>query len=181
TWEFNAGHYDIFRYVDISNYSNVWRYYSNYAKNHKGKQKSFEKFSTGVNCYGDNSGYVAHEEMQCEYGTGFKNISNYLSRGMFGYASGLMQNLSDKGVKIYYTYAAMDKTGTGLENTLISEYTENLLAAFPQITVISDWKNCLVEHNQIYDSIWHLTLEGAHARTMNFIKDIKAQLDKEGK
>ena len=87
--------------------------------------------------------------------------------------------MSGKGIRIYYTYAAMSKDGTGFDDAIMADYESALLKAFPEVTVISEYKDCLVDNDQIYDSVWHLTLDGAKARTEVVIHDLVAQLEKE--
>ena len=179
TWGFLAAYYDIFRYVDISNYSRVFDYYSSYASDHAGKQQSYEAFSDGCNHYGDAPGERAHSDRTNDgysnyYNSQLKSITN----GAYSYIDSIFEKMSANGVKMYYTFAAMDETATSLDATVFENLAKTVESTFG-LAVISDYTNCLVPHECMYDSEWHLTLEGAKKRTENLIKDILAQIAKE--
>lgn len=180
-WEFNGGHYDIFRGVNVSNYAGVFSYFPNYSVSHSMQQKPFDSFSKDINCYGDNMSVRVPLLKDYNYSRGYSSIIGSLSRNAFGCMNNLIKALSDKGVKVYFTYPAMDEEGGGLEDELMSQVEEAIKKAFPDVTIISKWKDCLVKHDQMFDSEWHITLEGAAARTKIVIRDLKAQIAKEGK
>ena len=176
-WEFNAGHYDILRNIDISEYEGVFSSYSSYAASHASAQRSFEAFDSNTNMYGDCVSERETRNPYCSYS--YKSYVNSLENGTYSYIAGIIKDMSGKGIRIYYTYAAMSKDGTGFDDAIMADYESALLKAFPEVTVISEYKDCLVDNDQIYDSVWHLTLDGAKARTEVVIHDLVAQLEKE--
>lgn len=180
TWEFLVAYYDIFRYVDISNYSGVFNYYSLFASNHAKKQQSFDSFSDSTNGYGDNTAVVAHEDKTYDgYSTSYGSQARAILKGTYSYIEGIIERMSENGVRLYYTFAAMDESATALE----ADVFENLANAVEEkfgMVVISEYTNCLIPHEYMYNSEWHLTLEGAKLRTENLVNDILAQLEKEG-
>lgn len=180
TWGFLASYYDVFRYVDISNYSRVFDYYSSYASDHAGKQQSYEVFSDGCNHYGDAANERAHSDRANDgysdfYNSQIKSITN----GAYSYIDGIFEKISANGVKLYYTYPAMDETATALDPTVFENLTKLIENTFGFV-VISDYTDSLVSHECMYDSEWHLTAQGAKIRTEKLIEKILAQIAKEG-
>lgn len=178
TWEFNAGNYDIFRNIDISKYSGVFYAYRTYAASHAASQKSFDAFDPNTNSYGDGTSEREHKDQTYNYS--ITSYTNALDKGTYSYIASLMKEMSEKGIKIYYTYAAMDKEGVGYNDDIMADYEAALVKAFPNLVVISEYKDCLVPHEYMFDSAWHMTLDGAKTRTQVVIRDLLAQLEKEG-
>jgi hypothetical protein len=182
SWEINAAHYDIFRDMDISKYSKVFDAYTQYASAHKNAQKKFDAFSTSVTTHGDaldnetsnGGGYTYTNEYERRE-TLFKSTDKTLN-----HMADQIAALTSKGVKVFHTYAAMDVNGKDsidydyMKNTFEKVFTEK----FKGITMISDVKDCFVASTQMKDSAWHLTREGAKARTSVVIEDLKAALGK---
>ena len=89
----------------------------------------------------------------------------------------LVKRMKDKGASVLFTYAAMQKDGGGISDNVIKEYTERLTSVL-DITVISDYKNCLYPQEYFSDSKWHLVWEGAQERSRHVAEDLKKQLGK---
>ncbi|MBO5022966.1 MAG: leucine-rich repeat protein [Clostridia bacterium] len=180
TWEFLVTYYDIFRYVDISNYSGVFDYYASFASSHAQKQQSFESFSADVNSHGDHINTRAHaDKTYRSYSGSYQSRVKEVLNGNYSYIEGIIENMSKNGVKLYYTFAAMDESAPDFDDDVFENLAKAMEDTFGMIA-ISDYKNCLVPHDCMYDSEWHLTLEGAKLRTQSLIKDILAQIAKEG-
>ena len=56
---------------------------------------------------------------------------------------------------------------------------EAMLEGIPGIVSISDYQDCIYDDDMFYDSAWHMTAEGAQARSEQVASDILAQLQKE--
>ena len=183
SWEINAAHYDIFRDMDISEYYKVFDAYAQYAYAHKGNQKNYDNFSANVGVHGD---ALDNEIQKKEMDNTHKYINQYESReklfedGTLDYMGKLIEALSTKGVKVLHTYAAMDVAGKdGIDYDYIKNtFEKNLKEKFKGIEPITDIKDVFVTSNQMCDSEWHLTLDGAEARTKVVIEDLKAALGK---
>lgn len=181
TWEFLSAYYDIFRYIDVSKYSGVFDYYSYYAQSHAGKQQSFETFSDGCNHYGDAPGAREHQDKTYRsYSASYQSRTNEILKGNYSYIEGIIENMSKNGVKLYYTFASMDESAPDFDAKVFEDLADAVEKTFGGMVAISDYENCLVPHECMYDSEWHLTLEGAKIRTENLVKDILAQIAKEG-
>lgn len=177
-WEFNSGHYDIFRNIDISNYSGVFNAYSSYASMHNNQQQSFEVFATGTSIYGDSASPKDHQERNNSYS--FSRYNSFLNSTNTDHLADIMKNMSDNGTKILYTWPAMDKEGNFESDDKMKAYEEALKKAFPDIEIISEYKDCLVEHEYMLDSEWHLIPEGAKVRTQNVVEFMKTYFENEG-
>ena len=180
TWGFLAAYYDIFRYVDISKYSRVFDYYSSFASDHAGKQQSFEVFNGDCNHYGDYTAVAKQKDMIYDgYSNKYNSEAKAIANGSYSYIDGVFKKMSENGVKLYYTFAAMDESATALDEEVFKNLADVVEKTFG-MSAISDYKNCLIPHKYMLDSEWHLTLEGAKLRTQSLIKDILAQIAKEG-
>ncbi len=182
-WGLVSGHYDAFKDVDISEFTNVFGAYSSYAATHAGAQTTdYDAFPTyqdangnrlpTYSVYGDNMAPREHIEKPYNYGFNVYPTSYF-------YMSDLIERITGAGTKIYFSYAAMDASGGNLTDANFEQYTNKLMAAFPQIKIIADYKASLVPHELFYDSEWHLTWEGAVYRTRQIVPYIVAQVEKD--
>jgi len=182
-WGLVSGHYDAFRDVDISEFTNVFGAYSSFVYTHVSAQTSdYDAFPTyedanknrfpSYSVYGDNM--VPREHVEKPYNYGFNVEPEY-----YFYMSDLIERITDRGIKVYFSFAAMDASGGNLTDANFEQYTNKLMSAFPQIKIISDYKACLVPHELFYDSEWHLTREGAIYRTKQIVPYIVAQIEKD--
>jgi len=184
SWEVNAAHYDAFKYADISKYSLVFDAYAKYAATHSQKQTSFDSFSDDMNACGDadalnnepaNGGGYTYEG---EYDS--SNRKSLWESEKLDYMEELIASLTEKEVKVFYTYAAMDENGKeSIDYDYMSNTFEKLIEErFKGIEIITDIKDCFVPSTQMRDSKWHLTREGAKTRTAVVIEDLKSALGK---
>ena len=100
----------------------------------------------------------------------------------------IIDELKKYGVEVWFSYAVMDESlnlnewihkGQTIEE-VAEEYTEAILANF-DVTIISDFFDCVMPNEYFHDSEWHLTDEGAVIRTGKLLVDILAQFKKIGK
>lgn len=174
-WGINSGHYDSLRYVDLSEFTRIFSSYTSYAMAHQTHTTSAtDSFPTSYNEYGD---YVNSRALVEKA----RNYSFDLDPSYFYRMQDLMEAVSAKGATVYFNYAAMDKTGYGFDENAINAYTDRIKEAFPSMTVLGDYKASLVEHENMYDSEWHLNEKGADQRTKQLIPILLDQLEKDGK
>ena len=183
SWEINAAHYDIFRDMDISKYSLVFDSYAKYASAHAKAQKNFDAFSDAVNDHGDLLNNTVHKEgmdNSKKYINQYENREVLFNDGSLDYIGELVKTMDAKGVKVFHTYAAMDIAGKdGINYDYISNVFEaKLKDTFKGIKPITDIKDVFVLSTQMCDSEWHLTRDGAKARTSVVIADLKEALGK---
>lgn len=174
-WGVISGQYDAFRYVDISEFDNVFKAYTSYAGQHKAAVSSApDSYPQSYNVYGD---YIAprdHKDGGKDYDFN-KNPSEYF------YMSELIERITGNGTRIYYTYPAMIKGGDGISDAAVASFTKSMKIAFPELTFITDdYTIALLDYEYRFDSQWHFTWEGAVLRTKQLVPDIVAQVEKDG-
>ena len=175
-WGVISGQYDAFRYVDISEFDNVFKTYTSYAGQHKAAVSSApDSYPQSYDVYGD---YIAARD----HADGSKDYNFNQSPEFYFYMAELISRIAENGTKIYYTYPAMIKGGDGISDAAVEAFTNKLKDAFPGLTVISDdYTVALIDYEYRFDSQWHFTWEGAVIRTKQLVPDIVAQVEKDGK
>ena len=154
--------------------------YAQFAKSHQSAQKAYDKFAVTASPHGDAL------DNQTSNGGGYAYSNEYERRealfkgDALDYMAELIAALDAKGVKVFHTYAAMDENG---KDTIDYDYITNTFEKvfkekFQGIEMITDIKDAFVPSTQMKDSAWHLTREGAEARTRVVIDDLKAALGK---
>ncbi len=91
------------------------------------------------------------------------------------------QRFLDKGVRVYFTYAPRNREAVSEKST--EEARHELDAWFREtlcVPVISDIETSLYPGRYLYGTDNHLSTEGVRLRTGQFLRDLQAQLDKEG-
>ncbi len=173
-WAFRQNDYNFLRYIDRSDFTDLISKFSSFSEElQSGKFIPYDRFSTSTNKYGDD------DEASREWD---KNIYNY----NFKYdvsakeeMTAMVKKLNEKGCSVYFTYAAMQKTGmeeSDVTDQIIEEYTNKLKEI--GVTVISDYKDCIYPDEYFYNSAWHMNQKGADARSENVANDLKKQLGK---
>lgn len=173
-WAFRQNDYNFLRYIDRSDFTDLISKFSSFSEElQSGKFIPYDRFSTSTNKYGDD------DEASREWD---KNIYNY----NFKYdvsakeeMTAIVKKLDEKGCSVYFTYAAMQKTGmeeSKVTDQIIEVYTNKLKEI--GVTVISDYKDCIYPDEYFYNSAWHMNQKGADARSENVANDLKKQLGK---
>ena len=168
-----SGNYDFLKGIDISKYEGFFEAMMEVFSNHEKHNAPWDRGAIGYNCYGDTLSSPAQKLFDSEYG--FPSDANLSSYKRMHW---MVRELKEMGVKIWFSYAVMDESGAGLTKTRAQQYEQNIKKYF-DVTIISDFWDCLVPHECMADSRWHVTLEGADIRTKQVIKDILAQFEKE--
>ena len=129
-----------------------------------------------TNKYGD--------DVSARYWNGqrFSYSGSFSARPSAGEAlSALVSKITEKGGSVYFSFAAMQRSG--MESVSESEMLayEQSLTSIPGIISISDYQDCIYDDELFYDSAWHMVNEGAKERTEQVAADLLIQLAKEGK
>ena len=180
SWEINASHYDIFRNMDISEYTKVFDAYAQFAKSHLAAQKSYEAFATSASPHGDALDNQTSNGGGYSYSKEYERRESLFKDDTLDYMAELIAALDAKGVKVFHTYAAMDINGKESINYdyITGTFEKVFEGKFKGIKMITDINDAFVLSTQMKDSAWHLTREGAEARTAVVIEDLKAALGK---
>lgn len=172
-WDFRKSDYDFLKYVDISLYTDLLPTFANYCGTLKTSNfKEFDALTISVNQYGDDISSRQWTGQRFEYR--FK----YSLQAPDELAE-LVSKISEKGGSVYFSFAAMQESGmSNIKEDDVLDF-EAMLEEIPGIVSISDYQDCIYDDDMFYDSAWHMTAEGAQARSEQVASDILAQLQKE--
>ena len=187
-WEFQSGHYDIFRSVDISKYTKVFSSFASYAKAHKTLEEPFDAFMLSpsdykipyYNEYGDATEPRSHQEKSYkgEYSYSFERCMAGFGKGTYDYMASVIEKMTARGIKVWLIYAAMDREAEKSFDTFMNGFTSAILDKYKGTEVIADYHSVLMDDKYMSDSAWHLTLEGAAKRTEAVIAALNKKLGK---
>jgi len=167
-----CGNYDFLKGIDCSKYDNFFSSLINVFNSKKsGRTTTWEYGSINYNCYGDMVTNRNHQERDYYYNF------NYFGYYDYSRMNEIIVGMKNSGVKVWFTYAAMAESGSGLEESILEEYTNNIINTF-DVEIISDIHDCLIPNVFFWDSEWHLTNEGAAYRTQKLLVDIMTKIEK---
>lgn len=172
-WDFRKSDYDFLKYVDVSLYTDLLPTFANYCGTLKTSNfKEFDALTISVNQYGDDISYRQWNGQKFEYWFKYSlPASEELAE--------LVSKISEKGGSVYFSFAAMQESGmSNIKEEDVLDF-EAMLEGVPGIVSISDYQDCIYDDDMFYDSAWHMTAEGAQARSEQVASDILAQLQKE--
>ena len=175
-WYFRQSDYGFLRYIDRSQFTDLISYFPAQCVEMKNAEKRnflpYDAFNNSASKYGDGLDTANRINQGKSYSYSFND-----DIGAKDEMAALVKRMKDKGASVLFTYAAMQKDGGGISDNVIKEYTERLTSVL-DITVISDYKNCLYPQEYFSDSKWHLVWEGAQERSRHVAEDLKKQLGK---
>lgn len=175
-WYFRQSDYGFLRYIDRSQFTDLISYFPAQCVEMKNAEKRYilpyDAFNNSASKYGDGLDTANRINQGKSYSYSFND-----DIGAKDEMAAIVKRMKDKGASVFFTYAAMQKDGGGISDNVIKEYTERLTSVL-DITVISDYKNCLYPQEYFSDSKWHLVWEGAQERSRHVAEDLKKQLGK---
>lgn len=180
-WRSIECNYDIFRYVDIRNYTGVFSSFESQQKEKaaSSSRREYSQFNTAVNNNGD-----LFNDREAKNPSGNFNLNSFPNDNCIALLNSQLDKMKENGVKIYISFAPMSEktlyTESRKKEADLLRYSKNV-ADFYHGTVISDIKEQVFEVKYFADSPWHMTDEGARMRTEIIVRDLKAQLAKEVK
>lgn len=175
-WYFRQSDYGFLRYIDRSQFTDLISRFPAQCVEMKNAEKSnilpYDAFNNNASKYGDglDAANRVNQGRDNSYNLGW-SISAKEEM------AALAKRMKEKGCNIFFTYAAMQDGGEGISDDVIKEYTERLTSVI-DMTVISDYKNCLYPKEYFSDSEWHLVWKGAQERSRHVAEDLKKQLGK---
>ena len=171
-WDFRKADYGFAQYLDISRYDNLFSSFaSNCAKLPKANFKNFDRLSANMSKYGDDLSPRKSKGQQYEYNFGYTIDALDAMTAIF-------TNIEEKGGKIFFSFAAMQDTGTWyVDEEDVAAY-EEMITSLPGVTAISEFEGCIYLDKYFYDSAWHLTDEGASVRAAFVAHDLLKALGK---
>lgn len=190
----NEQSYDIFREVDMTEFTNFWDAFYAYqwfGEMSASKQESitprpacstkqYQTYCSSMNEYGDlittraaNRGYGVSASVN------FKSPANYLNSGNAARLNEVAGIIAKKGGVMLGSFATMDErcvTNDARNQAGYDFYTKYFVDTL-NYPVISNVGTYTMNEKYFYDSQWHCTNEGAQIRTTNLLADLKAYLD----
>ena len=180
-WRSIECNYDIFRYVDIRNYTNVFGSFESQQKD-KAKNsaiREYDRFNDAIN----NNGDLFNKRDAGPVKGGF-TFNQFPSEECIAFMNTQFDKMAENGVKVYISFAPMSKSVlydiAKKTQADLDEYSGNVAKNYHG-TVISDIADHAIDSGYFADSEWHMTDAGAHLRTEILIRELKAQLEKEAK
>ncbi len=175
--------YDIFRDVDISNYTHFWDCFRKFqigdpgdnslvpAMHQSGKPY---QLPADINKYGDRS--VPRKSVRGSFGGSTETFDKF--RLNADNLNGIYKKYLESGAELLFSFGTFDKSRLSPSSAVQSEYdkfTEKCAQAL-DFPVISNIGTYIMDHQNFFDSEWHPNEEGARIRTENLVKDLKEYL-----
>ena len=171
-WEFRKSNYDFTKYINIQHYKGLLSSFGSFSTSLASRKfKDYDKLSTSMTKYGDDMGNRDSKGQSYNYNF------NYGFGGKDAITE-IVANMTAKGVKVFYSFAAMQESGMKNVNEKDVLAMEELVTSVPGIVSISDYHDLILEDQYFYDSAWHLTDEGSTVRSEQVAKDLLAALGK---
>ena len=174
-WNFRKSDYGFMQYLNLDYYDN---FFSSFAANcstlASATFKSFDRLSPNMSKYGDDLSPRNSETNHTA--TKHYNYSFNYSLTEADALAELFGNIAAKGGKVFFSFAAMEDVSS-LDEYNISIY-EDMITELPNVTSISDYKNCIYDCEYLWNSEWHLTDEGATLRSEHVAQDLLKALGK---
>lgn len=175
--------YDIFRDVDISDYTDFWGAFSRFqvgdpkdsslvpAIQQTGKEYQLD---TEMNSYGDRS--TTRKQVRGSFG-GATEVFKYGKLGADN-LNWVNKKFIKNGAVLAMSFGTFDKSRLSPRSATQSEYDKFTQSCADKLDypVISNVGTYIMEHKYFYDSEWHLNDEGASIRSKNLAADIMAYL-----
>lgn len=188
-WQYLESNYDILEDLNLQRNTCILNTYLAYLNRKRsylpGKltNKDSVYVRSGVNSFGD---LIVYRGSKGIYQPSVPQASFPTDLGMGKYNE-CFKNLTEKGAKCLFSFPPMSNGGAGKEymNNLGAGFVNSLKAKIDSnyCTIISSFGDYAFDKNLFYDSMYHLTLEGATVRTAQLIADLEkwGQMDKANK
>lgn len=190
TWRLFRGtemYINVWRYVDISRYKNLFSELTAFNKERANMgHLTYEHHSNSMNEYGDLQGGTRDQLNSPNYraGSTFNFVGNQYNHKtdrdeQLNWIFGVLQ---DKGVTVYMScppYNANSLTAAAKKQESIDKFNQTV-RDFIKVPYISDIKDYAIPGEWMYDSDYHPNAYGRTMRTEQLIKDLTAQMKKDG-
>ncbi len=180
-WQMNEGAPEVFSYVDIRNYSNVFSSFLDYnTTRSKLKPLTYEHYSDTVNVYGDF--YTIRKGKGIDYvgSVGYVNYTTSLIKeANTQHLNRVAEQIRARGGQMLLSFSPANKnslTGSALKESTRAAYANRLieLTDYPCITEL---EKMILPGNWFYDTDLHLCSERAITRSEMLAEDLTAYLN----
>lgn len=174
-WDFRKSDYDFLKYVDFSIYDDLFSSFSRFCGTLRTSSfKPFDALTASTDKYGGDTSNRSWNGNQFNYSFNYEFGAEETLKA-------LVASITEKGASVYFSFAAMQKSGIErVDESVVAQY-EAMITSIPGIVSISAFESCIYQDNYFWESPWHMTVPGAKMRTESVGRDILAQLEKEGK
>lgn len=172
--------YDIFREVDMTEFTNFWNAFKEFQNDRGDKGAAYQRVVSVMNKYGDlvtnrskNNGFKASG------GYNFYSPGSYLSADNAARLNSVSDLIVSKGGVMLGSFATLDleAVAAGSRSASAYDYCTKYFSEKLKYPIISNVGDYVFEHKYFYDSIWHCTLEGAMMRTERLLSDLRRYLE----
>ena len=179
--------YDVFRYVDISEFGNTFEAYSTFMNGSRfgklnaianGNIKTYADYNKNYNNKYAELTSTRNYDSSRTYDKNINFLSNRFGGDRVFAFNDLAERLADRGAKLYFTFFPVYEGAVNTDAAGRASYESYLIYQldFPVISKIDDY---MFTAENIYDSSVHCTNAGALLRSQRLAADILAQLEKE--
>ncbi len=179
--------YDIFREVNMSEYTNFWGAYQEYqigAESHAVTRKgvAYQNSNTGMNKYGDLLGNRYNYNGFSYNSTQGFSESFITSNNRASNLNRVNSRITSKGGTMLFSFGTIlyEKLNTSSRNANAYDTFTQQCANALDFPVISNVGTYLFKERYMSNSEWHCTYEGADIRTEELTFDIKRWLSSSG-
>lgn len=173
-WNFRKGDYGFAKYLNPAYYDNFFSSFAQNCEVLKGsKFKRFDALSNSLSKYGDDVSDRQSKGERYSYQFESRNSAEFEMVE-------LLEHIEAKGGRVFYSFAAMQKSGMEYSQIKASEMEafEAAILSLGVIESISDYETYVLDDQYFSDSAWHLTDDGARERTKRVAEDILKALGK---
>ncbi len=172
--------YDIFREVDMTEFTNFWGAYKEAQGIRGNVEYDYQCAVSSMNEYGDlvtnritNRGFTASGNYN------FLSPGSYLSDVNAARLNEVNDIIVSKGGIMLGSFPTLDigAVAEGSRNQAAYDHCTKYFSEKLKYPVISNVGDYVYAHEYFYDSIWHCTLEGASIRTETLLRDLGEYLD----
>lgn len=181
-WGCYEGVPEIFNYVDIRHFPNIFSTLSDFnAIRDKEAETSYSDHNELIDRYGDNCLYKVNPSPAYKAGTGRSFSNKIISATNAERLNAAYDAIRATGAKVYISFAPVNLNSlspvarTEAHQTAYQKHFEEMLDA----PVISNFSDYILQGKYFYNSDYHPSTEGAILRTKKLVADLKAQLAKE--
>ncbi|MBQ2988558.1 MAG: leucine-rich repeat protein [Clostridia bacterium] len=171
-WDFRKSDYGFTQHLTLSYYSNFFSSFAaSCSKLQSASFKAFDQLSSSMSKYGDDRSPRKSKNETYDYNFDY-SISAVEAM------SEVFTNIKNKGGRIFFSFAAMQDTGSWNTSEADVKAYEKMITDLPGVTSISEYEGCIYLDKYFYDSAWHLTDEGGTVRASFVAQDILRALGK---
>ncbi len=174
--------YNIYRYVDMSHYTNLFGaiYKLNTEQKRLArKQLTYSQNMSGLNEHGDTTGNAKHSNFSVSGSTNPQ--ASLLTKERIAAFNMVFDILGAKGVRVYFTHPTVTEgyLASGATDASLAAYCEAIRKNLHCTLISDDPRDYVIPYEYMCNSVWHANSTGAIIRTETLAAELLAQFEKE--